>query len=143
MIITEQSHLDHGLTGDQIAYILEQTSDKDAFFIESFELPESLGTVPSGLYGPAAGDEPIPEVAVIYKRRGDRKGESRMIAAPARQQSWVTVIGGPDDSGALILYTAYGGPLAPREPFDVLDEPAEVREESETFWAEHALSTFE
>lgn len=39
-----------------------------------------------------------------------------------------------------ILYTAFGGPLAPREPGDP-DLPAEERAESEAFWAEHALSS--
>jgi len=38
-----------------------------------------------------------------------------------------------------VLYTAYGGPVAPREPFDrSLDE--EAKAESEKFWAEHALA---
>jgi hypothetical protein len=51
----------------------------------------------------------------------------------------VTVIGGPDDKGSVILYTAFGGPSALREPWDPgLTE--EERYESQRFWSEHALS---
>ncbi len=139
MIITNDSHLDHGLTDAQVAHILERFGDREGFFIESFTLPEELGTVPSAMYGPVAGDAPIGEGEVFYKTRGARRGESRLIDAPPREQRRVTLIAGPHE-GATILYTAYGGPLAPREPFDVLDQPEEVQRESNTFWAEHALS---
>jgi hypothetical protein len=139
MIITDDSHLDHGLTQDQVAYILDRFGDREGFFIESFTLPEELGTVQSALYGPAAGDEPIREEDVFYKTRGGRSGMSRMIDAAPREQRRVTVIAGPHE-GATILYTAYGGPLAPREPFDVLNEPDTVQRESNMFWVQHALS---
>jgi len=139
MIITDDSHLDHGLTEDQVAYIMDRFGDREGFFIESFTLPEELGTIASALYGPTAGDAPIHEGDVFYKVRGSRNGQSRMIDAPPREQRRVTVIAGPHE-GATVLYTAYGGPLAPREPFDVLNEPDEVQRESNTFWAEHALS---
>lgn len=139
MIITDDSHLDHGLTEEQVAYIMERFGEREGFFIESFTLPDGLGTVQSALYGPIAGDPPIPEADVFYKVRGGRQGESRMVDAPPREQRKVTLIAGPHE-GQTILYTAYGGPLAPREPFDVLKEPDDVQRESNEFWSQHALS---
>lgn len=45
---------------------------------------------------------------------------------------------GPSE-GAIILYTAFGGPLAEREPFDPgLDDAA--HETSKAFWRVHALA---
>ena len=43
MKITDDSHLDHGLTEAQIDYLKERFAEKDAFFIETFELPAELG----------------------------------------------------------------------------------------------------
>jgi hypothetical protein len=37
-----------------------------------------------------------------------------------------------------MLYTAFGGPLAPKEPGDPTLKDSE-REESEKFWSQHAL----
>ena len=139
MIITKESHLDHGLTKRQVEYIARKYEKRNAFFIDEFRLPPHLGTVESGLYGPLVGDPQITEDVVTYQNRGNRKGPSRLIALPPRKQKWVTVIGGPSDSGEIILYTAYGGPLAPREPWDVEHDP-KLHAESLGFWAEHALS---
>jgi len=145
MQIVAASHLDHGLTEAQINHVRERFAGRDSFFIESFELPEGLGLCPSGLYGPAAGDAPVEESAVHYAQRGDRPGESRMVAKAARLQRTVTVIAGPyknEETGeefACVLYTAHGGPQAPREPFDSNLTP-EQKEQSEAFWAEHALA---
>jgi hypothetical protein len=42
----------------------------------------------------------------------------------------------------MILYTAFGGPAAPREPGDPsLDGNEAGLAESKAFWAEHALSS--
>jgi hypothetical protein len=53
----------------------------------------------------------------------------------------LTVIAGPGDDGldGVVLYTAYGGKCAPREPGDTsLND--EQRLESQAFWSEHALA---
>jgi hypothetical protein len=138
MKVTKESHLDHGLTPAQVEYIAAKFADRSAFFIESFELPKELGTVASGLYGPLAGDDPVPENIVEYVVRGTRKGASRMVALPAREQRTVTVIAGPDGDEPCVLYTAYGGPAAPREPYDAPDPQSLA--ESVVFWADHALA---
>lgn len=165
MIKHRDSHVDHGLTEEQLTYILKRFADRDSFFIETFTLPTELGTIPCGLYGPKMGDSAIGETEVTYAKRGDRAWDSRLVNLPPRQQHEVTVIAGPHeetcilcngegrfgswkaaipcscDSGkikhACILYTAFGGPLAPQEPGDPgCKDPAA----SAAFWRDHALS---
>jgi hypothetical protein len=169
MKLHTDSHLDHALTQAQIDYLVSLFSERDAFFIETVTLPEDLGTVPCGLYGPIMGDAPVTESQVFYAKRGARAYNSRMRnsdAAP-RHVRTVTVIAGPHDGLACVLYTAFGGPCAPREPGDVRREMEvlheqraglhdmsdeykaiqskivalrEKRAESAAFWAEHALT---
>jgi hypothetical protein len=190
MIKHAVSHIDHGLTEVQLKYLLDRFADRKAFFIETIELPEDLGTVPCGLYGPIMGDGPVPDdgpldlrgpapkgvvfTRVRYARRGTRAWDSRMIDLAMRPTRQVTVIAGPHEevcttcqgklfhlaapgqdtygwsvgcdhceggSGKLkydcILYTAFGGPLAPQEPGDPgCKDPAA----SATFWRDHALA---
>jgi len=146
MQVLSVSHLDHGLTEAQINYIKARFAGRDAFFIESFELPEGLGLCPSGLYGPAAGDAPVLDVDTYRATRGERSYESRMVDRPARLQRTVTVIAGPykDAEGnefSCVLYTAHGGPAAPREPGDPSLAGNDVGIiESVVFWRDHALA---
>jgi hypothetical protein len=166
MIEHKESHLDHGLSGAQVDYIMERFADRQSFFIETFTLPRELGTVPCGLYGPVMGDPSIGEDEVTHARRGDRAWDSRLIDLPTRQQHQVTVIAGPheepcwhcDGSGGIgswkaripcgtcdhgkvkhtcILYTAFGGPAAPQEPGDPSCKDPVA---SADFWRDHALA---
>lgn len=139
MKIIKDSHLDHGLSQKQIAFILEKFADKSAFFMETIELPEALGTVPCGLFGPIVGDEPVAETDVTYKKRGDRAYESRLVNRPARPTRQVTVIGGPHEGEPCVLYTAFGGPRAPQEPGDP-KLSADNLDFAQKFWSEHALA---
>ncbi|MAG65408.1 MAG: hypothetical protein CMK74_05990 [Pseudomonadales bacterium] len=131
------SHVDHDLTTAQLDWLLTRFKDRDSFFIETVELLESLGTVPCGLYGPEMGDDPIEETDVSYARRGDREYSSRMIARPTRPTRQVTVIAGPHEEHACVLYTAFGGPSAPQEPGDPGCKDVSA---SKQFWAQHALA---
>jgi hypothetical protein len=138
MIITKDSHLDHGLDARHIEWLLATFGDREGFHAETLDIPEGLADASTALYGAAAGDEPVPDDAVIMRVRGVRPGASRMIEKDPRPSRKLTVIMGPKD-GQTILYTAHGGPLAPREPFDPsLDDKG--REESIAFWAQHALA---
>jgi hypothetical protein len=165
MIQHQDSHLDHALTPAQVAYVLERFADRQSFFIETITLPKGLGTVPCGLYGPLMGDSPIGEGEVTYAARGTRAWPSRLVDLPPRQQHELTVIAGPHEetcplcggSGsfgewkarlpcscdhgkrkhACILFTAFGGPLAPQEPGDPGRKDVEA---SRRFWGEHALA---
>jgi len=141
LTIHAESHLDHGLTKEHVAFIVERFSDRDGFFIETFDLPESLSPLKSALYGPLAGDEPVSEGDVRYAVRGDRAGESRLVDFSQRETRACTVIAGPNDGKPCVLYTAYGGQCAPREPFDPgLAEDEKGRGEAVAFWADHALA---
>jgi hypothetical protein len=165
LTLHKDSHIDHGLTQPQIDFLISRFADRNGFFIETVELPESLGTVPCGLYGPLMGDpeiqdrvcegcgvcspctwfnsgalchNPILVRGQAYKRvRGNRAYLSRVIDAPMRQVRTVTVIAGEHDGSACVLYTAFGGPLTPQEPGDpTCKDPAKSKE----FWSKHALA---
>lgn len=150
------SHLDHSLTEAQVAFVLSLDPSKHGDLSApvrafSVEMPEELGTLPCALYGPVTGDSPVAEADVHYAPRGDRKGDSRLMISPRtstglsgtyehryttgpRPSRLVTVVAGPHDGHDWVLFTAYGGPLAPREPFE--DDSVEAK----VFWAEHALA---
>lgn len=131
------SHLDHGLTAEQIDHVMGCFADREAFFIETIELPERLGTVPCGLYGPIMGDAPVPEADAIYEARGARAWPSRCVARPSRPTRTVTVIAGPHDGHACVVFTMFGGPSAPQE---VGDPGRKDPDASAAFWATHALA---
>lgn len=123
------SHLDHDLTARQLGFILLHFADRDAFFLETLELPAELGTLPCALWGPAMGDPPVPDDEVTMIKRGDRAWPSRISieAKHARRQTrQLTVIGGPFETLSCILYTAYGGPAAPQEPGEIRQKIAAI-----------------
>jgi hypothetical protein len=174
MKIIPESHLDHHLTADQRAYIEHHFADRNAFFIEQLELPAELGTVPCGLHGPKMGDAPLNDIECRMAPRGQRPYYSRVCSRALRPVNYVTVIAGPHDvtcpvchgdqmtclvcEGAktiqhkCVLFTAFGGPIAPREPGDLVrvdaatvpaaagEAESEVLIASRAFWAQHALS---
>jgi len=141
--ILPQSHVDHGLTSDQLAWALEQVADRTSFFIQTLLLPEHLGVVECNLVGPALGMPPVPEDEVRYIIRGTRKCVSRVLRVlrekPVTRE--VTIIAGEivPNSGMIVLFTAYGGPCAPREPGDTSIPTWEEVQTSRAFWSEHAL----
>lgn len=137
MIKHPDSHVDHHLTKDQLRYLLDRFADRGSFFLETVELPEDLGTVPCGLWGPIMGDAPIGEAEICYEHRGARAWTSRLVARPTRPTRLVTVIAGPHSEHPCVLYTAFGGPSAPQELGDPgCKDPAA----SAAFWREHALA---
>ena len=137
MIKHKDSHLDHHISTDQLAHLLERFAGRDAHFVETVELPPELGTVPCGLHGPTMGDPPI--TRADWERRPGRAYASRLVERPKRPSRLVTVVAGPHDGHPCVLYTAYGGPRAPREVADPTMPDHELAE-SVHFWSEHALS---
>lgn len=133
------SHVDHGLSEPQLTFLRVRFADRRAFFIESIELPEALGTVLCGLHGPLMGDAPIGESEVVYERRGERQYDSRMCDRAPRVTRIVTIIAGPHDGEPCVLYTAFGGPLTPKEPNDPTLADKD-REHAIKVWSQHALS---
>lgn len=139
LMICKAGHLDHGLTMEQLRWVLETFGDRSEFFIETVEMPENLGTLPCALYGPLMGDEPITDEQVHLRVRLGREWPSRMVERPVRGTRKVTIIAGPHAGLPCVLYTIYGGPPAPREVDDP-DLPEADREEAKAFWSEHALA---
>lgn len=142
MKITKESHLDHGLLPEHVAFIEKRFADRDCFFIETFELPANMPPVPCGLWGPAVGDPPVGDNEITMRVRGDRRGPSRLIALRPRTTWKVTVIAGEHQGEPCVLYTAFGGPATPREPWDesLVRMGEKMHEESVYFWSRHALS---
>lgn len=138
MQILEVTHLDHGLMPAHINFLQGKFADRTSFFVETVELPAELPDLSCGLYGPLMGDAPVLERDVFYKRRGIREYNSRLVNRPMRPTRLMTVVAGPHD-GIMTLYTAYGGPKAPREVYSPGLTRADVVE-SEAFWSEHAIS---
>lgn len=138
----KDSHLDHALTDAQVDFVLGLSAKEGELTIQTVELPEELGTVPCGLFGPVMGDAPVTDSAdVEWRVRGNRKGESRTVSRAPRQVRTVTVISGPHDGESCVLFTAFGGPQSPREPFEFADDDqSDAAQESRKFWAEHALA---
>jgi hypothetical protein len=82
--ISETSHADHGLTTGQWEFVKNHISGKTAFFLETVELPEELGTAPCGIYGPIMGDDPVPDEECSWVIRGNRRCASRVCNRPER-----------------------------------------------------------
>lgn len=107
MKITADSHTDHRLTPEHLAWLCERFADRTGFFIEEALLPGRLPSVEwCGLHGPKAGDAPVLEEEVTYVTRGERAGASRMCKCPPRPTRTITVIAGPHGDEPCILYTA-------------------------------------
>jgi hypothetical protein len=135
--IVPESHLDHGLRPSHIDLIRERFAGRDAFFIATIQIPSELASVPCGLHGPEMGDEPVADSECTLVVRDGRRGESRLCDRRPRDARSITVIAGPYLGDPCVLFTAYGGPLAPKEPWDAAPHEFEA---SKAFWAQHALS---
>lgn len=134
-------HADHGINPQQMAYIQSAivASNPTGFFAMEVKLPRELGLVRNALYGPESGDPPVRESEVEYRPRGDRPWSDRVVHWPARPIDYVQAIGMPDqtDPNKIVLFTVYGGPLAPQHPEDPGNRDVA---KSKKFWSEHALS---
>jgi len=138
--ITSDSHTDHNLNADHLAFILASlASAPEAFAIVALTVPGELPGVGCGLHGPAMGDEPIGDAECHMGVRGGRTVPSRLCSRTPRLVRTITAIVGMHE-GRFILYTAFGGPAAPREPGDPGLATDALRAESAAFWSQHALS---
>ena len=80
-----------------------------------------------------------PDDDIRFEARPGRETLSRMVYGRRPESTSLITIGiCVDDDGLNTVFTAFYGELSPKEPSDPsLKE--EEREESETFWATHAL----
>lgn len=86
---------------------------------------------------------------IVYLRRGNRAGESRMVLKEAADTSFVTIIccvcskdeTTPDELvGKWVIVTLFEGQPGEREPWDrACQNNPELKAKSEEFWANHAL----
>lgn len=135
------SHVDHNVPAGTLWYALEHFTDRTEFFAEVVPLPGGFPGVPSSLYGPLAGDDPVEERDVHYIVRLGRRCSSRMVARVDRLVRTLVVIAGPVQGvDGLVLYTCYGGQIAPREPGDTSINTWEEVLASREFWSQHALA---
>lgn len=137
-------HADHDLGAEHFAVIDSWLGiDWDGQFkIGVIDLPDDCPDLLSALYGPMAGDDPIPESEVTYEKRGGRPGPSRMIDKPMRWCRKMVVVAGPAAGGKGAVYTAYGTQASvpsPREWWDSSMMPHEALEACRT-WMDHALA---
>jgi hypothetical protein len=147
LVLISGSHVDHGLTPEQLAAALAlvPAAPEDLVTVDTVELPPELGTVPCALFGPCMDDGSVPDSEALVGVRVGRAGPSRLVLRPARETRLVTVIAGPPPgphpafAGERAIYTVFGGPAAPREPWDPSHPNERSRELSAEFWAEHAL----
>lgn len=131
-------HADHGVSKETIKWALK-TIRPNGFFLRTLKLPIEHRSLMNALYGPAAGDAPVPESAVFYKKRSADRPASRMIAKPKRKTRLLTLIGMADGDD-IEVFTAYGGPAAEREPGDPSMSSAE-QAKAVSFWKKHALAS--
>ena len=141
----EIQHGDHGIAPEQWAYI-EGELEKDpptSFFIREIQLPAEVGQAVCGIHGPSMGDAPVSREEVTTELRGEPGTPNRwpdpIVERPSRRVPYVQVIGNITPEGGLVIYTCYGGPLAPRNPLDPNQDEASAKAAAE-FWAVHALS---
>jgi hypothetical protein len=138
--ITADTHLDHALVTAHLRFILDRFRDREAFFIETLELPAELPDLRCALYGPRMGDAPMLDEHTTLQAREGRPNVSRLTSLPPRSTRLLTVVAGPHAGFPCMLYTAFGGPATPREPGDPsLTDPAQAAE-AQAFWAQHALA---
>lgn len=137
--LNAKSHTDH-VPALVLGYVLGRFTNRTGFFTDTFELPDFLDTLPLGLYGPACGDPPVTESEVVYNWRTGRDWPSRCVNRVRRQTRTCTVIAGPFEGQDCVLYTVFGGPLAPPE----VKDPVLLKDEAKylaavEFWRDHAL----
>lgn len=136
------AHADHGLTPDHVTFVEAAAQAQSGFFILNMEMPDHLDDLPSALYGPSVGDEPITEDEVTYEKRNGRPGPSRLIDRPPRPARRMVIIGLDKGDEGIVIFTAYGtqsAEVAPREWWDTSMKPHEAAEAA-SFWSQHALA---
>lgn len=119
---------------------LQSISVKDGVTKVTLTLPHWADDLSCELVGPATGTAEVPEAAVTYRIRGERKCASRMVYARPTPTRQLTVIAGPHDGQPCVLFTIFGGPGAPRESGDPAIQTWEELQESRAFWSRHALA---
>jgi hypothetical protein len=131
-------HADHGVSPATVRWALGQIQPQ-GFFLRTLRLPAGHRSLRNALYGPASGDHPVSERDVFYQQRSADRPPSRMIDKPTRPTRLLTVIGMRQGPESIVVFTAYGGPAAEREPGDKTLTGADLRA-AKAFWRKYALA---
>lgn len=142
--VIPESHLDHGVSERHIAWAIGWVRigiklgryAPDEVHVVTLDLPTESPELP-GLW---TALREAPESEVTYQVRPPRKYASRTTNDRMAWTRHMTVVFGPHGSTPFALYTAYGGPAAPREPGDPSIANMAELEESREFWTTHALA---
>jgi hypothetical protein len=138
LTISKASHLDHGLSTAHLEWLTRALNERIAagesqgVSVHTFVIPASLPGLHTALVRTTEG--------VQMEKRGSREWPSRVVDQPMRWTRQCTAVVGPHDGEEHVLFTAYGGPQAPREPGDPSLTGEAEKAESEAFWAAHALA---
>ena len=136
IVLHADSHVDHGLPKSVIDAILKYRFE-DGVHKHTFSV---LGGCFEDRLIEETDDNPL--VNVRWEPRPGRETRSRVCDNPLTKTSLVSFIVGPHDGLPTVLYTAFPGIIAPKEPTDLSITPEEM-EESIKFWARYALSVAE
>jgi len=135
-------HADHGVDAALVAYVCRHLAAQEVqgFFLITIELPDWTRDLETRLWGPRAGDEPVPQDEVFMHKRSADRPPSRLVDRPMRPTRQLTAIGVVNDR-EVVFYTLHGGPAAEREVGDPsLEGDPAAKAASEAFWREHALA---
>lgn len=141
-ILPKLSHLDHGLTPAHVEWLLavaEPDANDAGITVATIGVPDVLSALEHRLYGPMECDGAIAESEARYIVRPGRSHASRVVDRPARATRRLTFVAGPHGDLPFVLYTAYGGSAAPREPGDRTIMTFDALAEARLFWSTHAL----
>jgi hypothetical protein len=143
LMLRDDGHYEvHKLTSEHLEWLGNQPEVLAAKGPVTLTLPDDLPELPNAIVGPTMGDDPVSDnhPAIYSKSRGDgRNYESKMMRGEHRTTRMITAIARPHkETGRPFLITAFGGPLAPKEPNDPTLRDEE-RKQSEEFWSQHAL----
>lgn len=136
-----ESHLDHQVSAEHIEWAKDWIKvginvgryTPGEVHVWSMELPPELPGLWTAL-------REAPESEVTYQVRPPRKCASRTTSDRMAWTRQMTAVFGPHEGIPFALYTAYGGPAAPREPGDPSIANMAELEESREFWTTHALA---
>ena len=150
--VVQASHVDHGLNGEALNWLQRvaladlQMLPAGQVLVKSYELPKDAAAVglPCALrcqlHGPMVGEAAVSSDEASELVRAGRSYPSRICARAPSTTRLVTLIVGPHGDATQVLYTAFPGPLAEKEPGDPSLKTEDDRKRSAAFWSKHALS---
>lgn len=116
---------------DYVKEALSKLNFNGSFFIGAIDLGRVIGK------DTCVSVTPEDDVRLLYRK--GRDGRTPIVLGKEAEDTTLIVVGVcTDDDGLDTIFTAFYGQLAPKEPWDPRLRDEE-REESEAFWASHAL----